>query len=602
MIDPLGNETEYTYDDRNNLIALKDANENITSFEYDRNNRLVKEIRPMGEETTYQYDGVGNLIQKLDAKNQKTEYGYDDAGRLTEVRNYEASDHVTPVKTVSFTYDKMDNLKTYDDSVTSAAYTYDDVYRKTSESVDYGTFTLGYSYSYNKNGTKRSFTGPDGIAYQYTYDNNNQLASVLIPGQGSITYSSYTWNRPASITLPGGAKKDYTYDPLMRVKSITVKDPAQNVLMNYGYNYDKMDYILEKGTEHGEYAYSYDELYRLTTVDNPALDDETFTYDPVGNRLTSAGVAGNWTYNDNNELLSYDGVTYEYDENGNALREITGGQVQNYSYDVENRLVRVQDGTGTGIAEYYYDPFGRRLWKEIGGVRTYFLYTDEGLVSEFNDSGAEIKRYGYKPDSAWTTDPLFMKQSSAYYFYQNDHLGKPTQMTSPNGGVVWSAKYSSFGKAAIDFETVGNNLRYPGQYYDEETALHYNYYRYYDPGVGRYLRPDPLNIGTIRFTFLPFLNRMIDQSLVLEGLGLLRDPQQQNMYLYVTNDPTNSIDYDGLKKEDINLPCYIGCTIIGSVLCHLICDPMIECPPLWGACIIACHEKVVHNCKESCKR
>ena len=195
-----------------------------------------------------------------------------------------------------------------------------------------------------------------------------------------------------------------------------------------------MDYILEKGTEHGEYAYSYDELYRLTTVDNPALDDETFTYDPVGNRLTSAGVAGNWTYNDNNELLSYDGVTYEYDENGNALREITGGQVQNYSYDVENRLVRVQDGTGTGIAEYYYDPFGRRLWKEIGGVRTYFLYTDEGLVSEFNDSGAEIKRYGYKPDSAWTTDPLFMKQSSAYYFYQNDHLGKPTQMTSPNRG------------------------------------------------------------------------------------------------------------------------------------------------------------------------
>ncbi|MDY6974006.1 MAG: RHS repeat domain-containing protein, partial [Thermodesulfobacteriota bacterium] len=82
---------------------------------YDRNNRLVKEIRPMTQDTTNQYDGVGNLVEKVDAKGQKTEYGYDDAGRLEEINYYSATDHENPVKTVNVTYDKVGNLKTYDD-------------------------------------------------------------------------------------------------------------------------------------------------------------------------------------------------------------------------------------------------------------------------------------------------------------------------------------------------------------------------------------------------------------------------------------------------------------------------------------------------------
>ncbi len=75
------------------------------------------------------------------------------------------------------------------------------------------------------------------------------------------------------------------------------------------------------------------------------------------------------------------------------------------------------------IAEYYYDPFGRRLWKDVDGVRTYFVYSDEGLIGEYDAAGVEIKSYGYKPGSTWSTDPLFIKQNGEYYFYTNDHLG-----------------------------------------------------------------------------------------------------------------------------------------------------------------------------------
>ena len=495
VIDPVGSITEYEYDARDNLISLKDAKGNATRFEYDRNNRLVKETRPMGQETTYRYDAAGNLIEKIDAKNRKTVYNYDDAGRMTGIRYYSATDHNNPVKTVSFTYDMVGNLVSCDDGITSATYTYDAAYRKLSETVDYGPFSKSFSYAYYANGLKKSYTGPDGVTIQYSYDSGNRLAGIDIPGTGMVTFPSYTWNRPARVSLPGGGARDISYDPLMRIKEITSRDPGENPVMDYDYSYDRMDNITAKRTNQGDYIYGYDDLYRLTTVDNPTQDDEAFTYDPVGNRLTSADISGTWTYNRNNELLAYNGVTYQYDANGNTIRKNDNGQVTSYTYNMGDRLERVEDGSGNVIAEYYYDPFGRRLWKEVGGTRTYFLYADEGLVGEYSSTGAELRSYGYKPNSTWTTDPLFLKQGNQYYFYHNDHLGTPQKLTSISGAVAWSATYASFGKATVDASsTITNNLRFPGQYEDEETRLHYNYHRYYDPRTGRYLRADPIGI------------------------------------------------------------------------------------------------------------
>jgi len=519
VTDPLGNETAYTFDDRDNLLSLKDAKGNITRFEYDRNNRLLREIRPLGQETSYQYDGEGNLVEKIDAKKQKVVYTYGDAGRLTQISHFNPGDHVNPVKTVVFTYDKMGNLGTYDDGITSARYGYDNTYRKTSETVNYGAFEKTYAYTYYANGLKKTFTGPDGVAYQYSYDPNNQLTGVQIPGKGSITYTSYNWNRPVSITIPGGSKKDYVYDPLMRVKQITSKDPGQNVLMNYAYNYDKMDNIITKDTEHGNYDYGYDDLYRLTSTDNPVQIDEAFTYDAVGNRLTSANATVDWTYNQNNELAGYDGISYVYDENGNMIQKTVDSVVTSFFYNTEDRLIRVEDGSSTVIAEYYYDPFGRRLWKDVGGTKTYFLYADEGLIAELDASGQVVKTYGYKPSSTWTTDPIFMKQGDNHYFYHNDHLGTPQKLTSTNGAVVWAATYSSFGEATVDASsTIINNLRFAGQYFDGETGLHYNYHRYYDPETGRYLMVDPIGF---------------------EG-GI-------NFFIYTEANPVNAIDHLGLE-------------------------------------------------------
>ena len=229
-------------------------------------------------------------------------------------------------------------------------------------------------------------------------------------------------------------------------------------------------------------------------------------------------MEGSWRYNENNELLGFNGTSYEYDNNGNMTKKTMGEQVVAYRYDAAKHLIRVEDGSNSVIAEYYYDPFGRRLWKDIGGKKIYFFYADEGLVGEYGENGEEIKTYGYAPDSFWTANPLFQRKEGEYYWYQNDHMGTPQKIVDASGRVVWTAAYDAFGNCQVDVAEIENNLRLPGQYYDAETGLYYNWNRYYDPSTGRYLQVDPIRLGG----------------------------GDVNLYRYVRNNPVNGVDTLGL--------------------------------------------------------
>ncbi|WP_339468679.1 RHS repeat domain-containing protein, partial [Pseudomonas sp. EL_65y_Pfl1_R83] len=82
------------------------------------------------------------------------------------------------------------------------------------------------------------------------------------------------------------------------------------------------------------------------------------------------------------------------------------------------------------------------------------------------------------------------------YHYQLDHLGTPQELTAPDGEIIWSAHYRAYGEISrLDIGKVDNPLRFQGQYFDQESGLHYNRHRYYNPDVGRYLTPDPVKLA-----------------------------------------------------------------------------------------------------------
>ena len=157
-------------------------------------------------------------------------------------------------------------------------------------------------------------------------------------------------------------------------------------------------------------------------------------------------------------------------------------------------MSQVEDGSGTVIATYYYDPFGRRLWKEVSWERTYFHHADEGLVAETKRTDEIERIYGNLPNSTWTTDLQFIKFDSEYYFFHNDHLGTSQKIIHSNGSVVWSLTTDSFGISKVDHEIISNNMRYAGQYYDHETGHHYNWNRNYVPKIGKYTTQDPIGL------------------------------------------------------------------------------------------------------------
>ena len=442
------------------------------------------------------------------------------------------------IKSISYTYNTLDCLTGYSSTnslqagTTSATYTYDTrQLRKTGESINYGGFSLAVGTTYNSLGQKQSSTYPDGATYSYTYDGNNQLSTVSLPqGYGSITINSYQWLVPSQITYPGGAVRNQDYDGLLRLKDFSVKDPGQSQLMNWQYGYDLTGNISSKATEQGSStgslqaitAYSYDTLDHLTgaTYSGSSQANESYTYDGVDNRTASTtGVAqtiASYDYNANNQLTlittstgmgstgSPQAISYTYDDNGNTINQTDSANpanTRNYVWDTDNRLIEVRDANNSLIAAYSYDPFGRRISKDAGTSKTFYLYSEEGLIAEADASGQITKSYGYAPQSDYGTQPLFMRAGNNYYYYQLDHLGTPQQLTSQSGQVVWRAMYDAYGNATVDpGSSITNNLRFPGQYFDAETGLHYNWMRYYDPNTGRYIASDPIRLnGGINF-------------------------------------------------------------------------------------------------------
>src|SRR5581483_7657124 len=260
--------------------------------------------------------------------------------------------------------------------------------------------------------------------------------------------------------------------------------------------------------------YGYDNIYQLLQVTQGATTTESYTYDRVGNRLSSLGMSP-YNYNASNQLTSTPAATYTYDNNGNTLTKADANGTTMYTWDYENRLKQVTlPGTG-GTVTFKYDPFGRRIQKSGPLGTTIYLYDGENLLEEVDNNGSVVARYN---QTRALDEELSESRSGTTSYFESDGLGTITSLSNPTGALADTYTFDSFGKLTASTGTLTNPLQYTGREFDSETGIYFNRARYFDPTNGRWLSEDP-----IRF------------------FG------DKNFYRYSLNNPVNYSDPSGLQ-------------------------------------------------------
>jgi len=506
-VDALLGNTDYDYDVNDNLISVTAPNNAVTTYEYNDFSNLTKEVSPDRGTTTYTHDAAGNVLTKTDARGKLTTYTYDALNRLTQAE-------LDNLDTIDFEYDVGTHAKGRLNKVTDTSGNTQWVYNQfgeiTSKTQTIGAVALTVSYGYDPQGRMTSMTLPSGKVVTYGF-NTYQPASVTVDLTTVLTAATYEPFGPVNGWTWGDAT---TRTRVFDLRGLETSHSLAADTRTLGYN-NVSELITLDDTRH-DLDFDYDVLGRLFDFDAlglAPLTSQDFSYDANGNRQSfTEGSSYAYTVTPNtNRVATVAGPvpkTYVYDAAGN----ITSDGSTTYTYDDRGRMVTA------GTATYTYNGLGQRVKKDNGTV-TLFAYDEAGnLIGEYDSLGNPIREHVW-----FDRAPVAVIVGSDVHYVHTDHLGTPRAITD-SGTVVWRWESDPFGSTLAQEDPDGGltlftyNLRFPGQYYDSESGLHYNYFRTYDPSTGRYLESDPIG---------------------LEG-GL-------NTYAYVDSNPLRYVDYYGLS-------------------------------------------------------
>jgi RHS repeat-associated protein len=275
-----------------------------------------------------------------------------------------------------------------------------------------------------------------------------------------------------------------------------------------------------------------------------------------------------YQYNELNRLLEDDRYIYSYDADGNltSKEDKTTDEITHYYYDAENKLVQVEryDSTSTLIStiSYAYDGFGRRVKKDVDEVVTYYIYDEEDIRFEMDESGNIIAEYTHGPG---IDEPLAINKNGQDYYYHFDGLGSVTAITDKTGNVVQRYEYDSFGN--IIYQQDSNFVQpytYASREYDSESGLYYYRARYYTSTIGRFISFDPLLRDSDYIIDFPKYMLSIYGFPISLYQGL-------NPYAYAGNNPVKYIDP-------------LGKTIVLPVVCGFYAT----CYAMYFHCLITC--------------
>lgn len=520
---PLSRVTSSVFDELNRLTQITDAESGLTSLHYDAPGNLVGITDPNGNSTTYEYDGLGNLLEIDSPDSGTTSNDYDSAGNLlvsTDARGavaeYEYDElnrqisaeyalSGSPTQTLSYTYDQGTYGKGFltgaADANHSMSWTIDSKGRLASTETTFNSITHTIDYTYT-DGLRTSMTLPSGNVINYTYDSSGRVSSVALGVTTILNNVSWEpFGGVAGWTWGNSTTHSRTYDDDGRILAV---DSSLSNGLNLEFGYDAANRITsidDVGSSPIDWDYDHDDLDRLTGADGPKTI--TWTYDATGNRLSENDSAlGSSTYTvsgSSNQLVLISGVTsrsYGYDASGNVLSDGT----LDLTYNARNRLSHVERGLDD--TDYLYDAVGQLIEATGTSGTVRFAYDDEGhLIGEYDASGDLIQETVWLGDTPVATIRPGSMGGYGFFYIHADQVNAPRRLVEPsNNSIVWRWDSDAFGNGAPDEDPDANsqiviyNLRFPGQYYDSITGLHYNYFRDYDPSTGRYVESDPIGL------------------------------------------------------------------------------------------------------------
>ncbi|BAX59554.1 RHS repeat-associated core domain-containing protein [Burkholderia stabilis] len=545
--DALGQTIAYRYDRLGRLTALTDANFATYQFHYDPAGRLIEEVGFDGKATRYEYDQESGSLVSVDEADCVTSMELDTNGRLLTRASGESEER--------FAYDPSGRLIDAVNRYSRMQFYFDPVGNLVREHHAYDLFgekrSFVWHHEYDELGNRRRTVRPDGHAIDWLMYGSGHVHGMLLDGEECVQFERDDLHRETARMLSSKVGQRTHYDPAGRVLQQTIqRSTSPAPLVQRWYRYDAAGQLSRiEDSRKGGTDYRYDPVGRLIEAISP-ISKERFAFDPASNIIdpvqprevpTSrpSPVRSESTFPVEipkvlgNLLKAYAGTHFEYDARGNQVRKRTPAGEQEYEWDEFNRLLsaRVKEASRQSQSRYFYDAFGRRIAKEVNGERMVFGWDGDALAYE-----SDVERcihYIYEPGKfvplaqyvakpvegiatpVWNStdryvpeeDPLQKvperRGNAVLFYYHCDQIGTPQILTDDYGDVVWEASYKAWGEAreviARASRAAGivprNPLRFQGQQVDEETGLHYNRNRYYDPQTGRFVSKDPIGMA-----------------------------------------------------------------------------------------------------------